>query len=111
MQYIPLQAIPNQVLQVQLGGQNCTIGLQQTNYGMFFSLTLGSNSSPTVAGVLCENLVLLVRDAYLGFVGDLAFADTEGSSDPVYTGLGDITARYQLAYLSTDDLAALGLTT
>lgn len=109
MQIIPLQAIPNQVLQVQLGGQNCTIALQQTSYAMFFTLTLGSNAMPTVAGVNCENLNRLVRDAYLGFSGDFAFADTEGSSDPIYTGLGGPGARFQLAYFTPDDLAALGL--
>lgn len=109
MQIVPLQAVPNQTLQIQLGGQNCTIALQQTSYAMFFTLTLGSNPTPTVAGVICENLVRLVRDAYLGFVGDLIFADTEGSSDPVYTGLGGLAARYQLGYFSPADLAALGL--
>lgn len=109
MQIIPLQAIPNQTLQVQLGGQNCTIAIQQTSYAMFFSLTLGSNSSPTVAGINCENLNRLVRDAYLGFSGDLVFNDTQGTSDPVYTGLGGLGARFQLAYLTPDDLTALGL--
>ena len=54
-----------------------------------------------VAGVACLNGVALVRSSYLGFVGDLAFYDTQGSSDPVYQGLG---TRYQLVYLLPGDV-------
>ena len=47
--------------------------------------------------MLCLNLVGLVRSAYLGFIGQLAFFDTQGTSDPDYSGLG---TRYQLVYQS-----------
>jgi hypothetical protein len=36
-----------------------------------------------------------VRDEYLGFIGDLAFFDTQGMTDPDWTGLG---SRYILGY-------------
>ncbi len=49
-------------------------------------------------GVLCRNLVYLVREAYLGFTGDLTFMDTEGGDDPYYTGLG---SRWLLVYIET----------
>lgn len=49
-----------------------------------------------MAGVLCRNLVYLVREAYLGFAGDFAFVDTAGSDDPQYSGLG---TRWQLLYM------------
>jgi hypothetical protein len=51
--------------------------------------------------VICLNLVRIVRSLYLGFSGDLCFLDTQGSTDPVYTGLG---TRYQFLYLEKQDL-------
>ena len=54
-----------------------------------------------IGGVICENLNRIVRSLYLGFAGDLAFIDNQGSTDPVYTGLG---TRYSLAYIEADEL-------
>ena len=45
--------------------------------------------------MLCLNEVGLVRESYLGFVGQLVFVDMQGSSDPTYDGLG---SRYLLTY-------------
>lgn len=98
---IPLRAVPNQTLTVLLGNQNCRINVYQKFFGLYLDLAIGS--TPIVAGVVCENANPIVRYAYLGFVGDLAFIDTQGSADPVYTGLG---SRWQLAYLEAADLAA-----
>lgn len=64
------------------------------------------NNQPIILGVLCENLNRIVRSVYLGFVGDFVFDDTQGFTDPVFSGLG---ARYQLLYLETQDLASYGL--
>jgi len=97
---IPIVTLPNQQLQVQLAGQGCNINIYQTSYGLF--LDLYSNGVLIVAGVLCKNLTLLVRNAYLGFTGDIGFLDTQGTSDPDYTGLG---SRFQLLYLTSSDLA------
>lgn len=105
MQVVPTQAVPNQTINVVLANQNCTINLRQTDYGMFGDLLV--NDEPIVQGVACENLNRWVRDVYLGFAGDVCVQDTQGLSDPVYTGLG---TRFQLVYLSASDLAALGLT-
>jgi hypothetical protein len=99
---VPLNAIPNQQLQVQLGMQGCTIAIQQSSYGLFLSLWVGTTL--IIASVLCENLVRIVRDSYLGFDGDLAFCDSQGEQNPTYDGLGGPTARYQLLYLSESDL-------
>jgi hypothetical protein len=57
--------------------------------------------SPILSGVLCENVNRLVRNSYFGFLGDLAFLDNQGTSDPFYTGLG---TRYSLIYLEPADL-------
>ena len=99
MQIVPIQPVPNQNVFVTLGGQPCKISLYQKRYGFYCDLYV--NNVLIIAGVLCENLNRLVRDLYLGFIGDLCFIDNLDNSDPVYTGLG---TRYSLAYLETTDL-------
>ena len=106
MVVVPLQPLPNQTLQAQINNQPCTISVFQFNYGLFFSLFVGS--TPIVLSVICRNLNRLVRDLYLGFSGDFIFVDTQGSDDPDYLGLGGPTARYQLVYLSPDNLGGEG---
>lgn len=54
-----------------------------------------------LAGIRCLNGVALVRNSYFGFIGDLAFYDTQGDADPIYTGIG---ARFQLVYLAPGDV-------
>ncbi len=103
MQVIPTQALPNQTLQVQLGNQACTLTIFQYTYGLFATLLVGTQD--VVVSQPCQNGNRLVRDAYLGFSGDLAFVDTQGSDNPVYTALG---TRFQLLYFTAADLAALG---
>jgi len=89
---------------VQLGTQSAVINIWQTAYAMFVTLYVAN--SLVVASVIAENLNRIVRYEYLGFVGDLAFVDTQagadGGSDPIYTGLG---SRFQLLYLETADLS------
>lgn len=100
MNFIPLQPFPSQTLNVSLAGQACTIAIYQKTTGVFLDLTVAGVSR--VSGVLCHDRVRLVRQAYLGFVGDLSFIDTQGSDDPQYTGMG---SRWVLAYLTPGDLA------
>lgn len=98
---VPLRPVPNQSLQAQLGDQACIITVYQTAFGLFMNLYVGNEL--IVCGQICENLNRIVRYAYLGFVGDLVFVDTQGSpqEDPVYTGLG---SRFLLVYLPPDAL-------
>jgi hypothetical protein len=103
---VPLQPIPNQTLQVQLNGQACTLDVVQYTFGLFMSVTVGNTL--IIASVLCENLNRIVRSSYLGFSGDLLFLDMQGESDPAYTGFGGQSARYQLLYMTEEELAALG---
>lgn len=105
MLVVPLQPLPNLTLQCQLNNQACTINLQQYPTALFLTLYVGGNL--VVASVICENLVRIVRDTYLGFSGDLIFLDTQGTDDPVYTGIG---TRFQLVYLDPGDLATFGVT-
>ena len=93
MQIIPITAVASQQLSVSLGGQSCAINLYQKSTGLFFDLAVEGN--PIVTAMLCMNGVGLVQQPYLGFVGQVAFIDTQGSSDPDYTGLG---TRFVLTY-------------
>jgi hypothetical protein len=55
--------------------------------------------------VICQNLNRIVRDLYLGFVGDVLFCDTQGTDDPSSPGLG---TRFVFCYLSPSDLGGAG---
>jgi hypothetical protein len=100
MLVVPLQAVPNQQLQVQIGGQAVSLNVYQESYGLFMDVT--ANDIPIITGVICLNLNRIVRDLYLGFLGDFIFADTTGAgADPVYTGFG---ARFVLLWLAPTDL-------
>lgn len=100
---VPIQPNPNQTLQIVLNNQNCQINLFQSPDAMFMDLYV--NDSPVIVGVICQNLNRIVRSLYLGFSGDFIFNDTQGTTDPVYTGLG---SRYVLIYLSPSDLDGNG---
>lgn len=102
MQIIPLQPVPSQTFTITLNNQLCQINVYQKNTGLFLDLFVGGVL--IIGGVICLNLVRIVRNTYLGFIGDLAFIDNQGSSDPFYTGLG---TRYSLAYLELPDVAAV----
>lgn len=94
--YIPLAATPSQRCTVNLGGQQCAIQIDQKAQGGGVFLSLTVNGNPVLTSRLCRDRVGLVRSAYLGFSGQLAFVDTQGLSDPDYSGFG---TRYKLAYL------------
>ena len=99
MKTIAIATIPSQKFSSVLGGQNCQIKVYQKSTGVFIDIAV--NNSPVVSGVICRDRVKLVHQSYLGFVGDLFFADTQGVSDPDYTGFG---TRYRLVYLEASDL-------
>jgi len=96
---IPLSAIPAQTLEVVLSQQACTINVYQKFWGVFCDLFV--NGAPIVQGALCLNNTYLVRSFYLNFQGDLFFLDTQGSSDPTFTGLG---SRFVLVYTAPTEL-------
>lgn len=108
-QVVTAQPVPNQTLQAQLGGQNCTLNIYQTAFGLLMDVYVGSQL--IIAGVLCLNATLIVRDAYRGFIGDFAWYDVQDLNDPqdpAYTGIG---TKFQLSYLSATDIASLNLPT
>jgi hypothetical protein len=97
MQTVPLQPTPNQTLQCVLGGQSCALRVYQRRTGLYVDVSLVTGSAPVVAGVIGRDRNRIVRDAYLGFLGDLAFMDAQGTDDPSYDGLG---GRFVLLYLA-----------
>jgi len=101
---IPIIATPNQTMTIPLSGQPCRINVYQKSTGLYVDLYV--NDALIIAGIVALNRVKIVRDAYLGFVGDLAFYDTQGDQwgnpqDPDYTGLG---TRWLLYYFSPAEL-------
>ena len=102
MLIVPTLATPSQTLNAQLNNQNCNLNIYQKFYGLFMDVYLGTTL--VIGGVACWYNNLIVRSAYLGFIGDFVWTDTQGQTDPVYTGLND---RYFLLYLAPSDIASL----
>jgi hypothetical protein len=106
-QLIPLIATASQNLKTTLDQQTVNLSIYQLRYGLYIDVTI--NNVLEIGAVVCQNLNRIIRSTYLnanvGFSGDFVFNDLQGTTDPVYTGLG---TRYQLIYLSASDLAALG---
>lgn len=100
---VPLQPVPSQTTQIVLGGQSCVVHVFQLAYGLFVDVYV--NDELIVPSVICQNLNRIVRSLYLGFSGDFVFWDAQGSTDPVYTGLG---SRFHLLYLTASELEGAG---
>lgn len=103
---VPLQSVPNQTVTVLLNNQQTLLYLYQTSTGLYIDVYV--NSTLIIGGVICEQANVIVRDAYLGFSGDLAFYDTQpdpvaGPLDPQYTGFG---SRWILVYFLPSELPA-----
>ena len=64
-------------------------------------MDLTVNGTVLFTTVACLNNDPIVRDAYLGFIGELAFVDQQGTQDPDYTGFG---TRYLLTYYDPSEL-------
>jgi len=102
---IPTKPVPAQVIQCTLGNQRVRIQLQQRPTGLFADVYLADVL--VIAGMLCRVGVNLFQSSYLGFVGNLAFFDTQSDTPGLipgtdtgrvsYQGLG---GRYFLGYLT-----------
>lgn len=92
---IPLLATPSQRLTITLGKQRCQIEVTQKYTGGVF-LTLTVDGVNVANSTLCRDRVAVVRQLSRPLVGKLAFVDTQGTSDPDYTGFG---TRFQLVYI------------
>lgn len=92
MLIVPLKAVPSQTLQINLDGQNARISVRTIGRLLYFSL-----EGVAVIRLARDRVRQLIDAQYHGFEGDFAFIDTQGTDDPVYTGLG---SRWQLVYYS-----------
>jgi hypothetical protein len=101
MQIVPLQPVPSQIVSAILGGQVCKIAIYQKGAWVFCNLSI--DDVLLLGGTICHNRCRIVREP--GFSGDLAFLDTQGTDDPVYTGFG---GRFPLAYLTAAEVEGLG---
>jgi hypothetical protein len=99
---IPLADVPSQVVSASLGGQSVRMRLFTRRSGLYLDLYVANTL--VLAGARCMDAVPIVRDAYLGFVGDLMFIDSQGSDAPSSPGLG---TRFSLVYAEAADLGAV----
>lgn len=100
MQIIPLNPVPSQSLSVLLADQDISLTITQRDSAMYIDVY--KDDALVIGGVICQNENRIIRNAYLGFIGDLWFIDNTGAeADPYYSGLG---ARWSLAYLEAADL-------
>lgn len=96
---VSLESVKEQTVNVALNQQQCAIRLVQRDSGIYMDMNL--NGNPIIQGVPCWYANKMVRYSYLGFSGDLVFLDTQGTSDPYYTGLGE---RFKLFYMTEAEL-------
>lgn len=104
MLIIPLIPAASQQLGVTLASLPCQLKVKTRTTGLFLDISI--NDVPALDGVICLDRVRMVRDAYLGFPGDLFFADTEGRDDPTFDGLG---SRFLLVYLAPGETPPRGV--
>ncbi len=90
----PVTYVPAQI-SVTLAEQPCVITIMADEEGRVF-LSLSVNGTSLADTMLCMDRRRLINHAYLGFTGNLAFVDMQGTADPDASELGD---RYKLVYL------------
>jgi hypothetical protein len=93
---IPLSATPSQSFVTQLAPDRAArITLRWLGEHLYFSL------DGVVTNRVCRDRQRLLVDAqYHEFGGEFMFVDTQGASDPVWSGLG---SRYLLVYLNVGE--------
>lgn len=90
---IPLDNIPNQKFQIQLGDKTCQF--EFITRGLFIYMNLAVDNEEQINGLICMNNVNLLPYEGMGLDGVLYFNDTQGNLDPIYWGLND---RWLLIY-------------
>jgi hypothetical protein len=106
MMNVPLTAVPSQIVNATLGGQSCTLKVYQRTTGLFIDIYV--DDTLILGGALLRDRVLVLRDAYFGFVGDLMMIDTQATADPFFSASEpSVGSRFQLIYIETADFADL----
>lgn len=91
---IALSAIGRQTIQVPLSGIQAQLNVYQLATGLFMDIY--KSGTLVMAGVLCQDRTWIIRQSSYGFPGDFIFVDTQGTSDPDYSGLSNRFALYYL---------------
>lgn len=99
MQIINVAPLPSQEFTVVLGGQECTISLYSRLGKMYFDLTAGA--IPVCAGAICQHGTEILQSHTQLFKGAFYFWDDEGSSPPMWEGIG---TRFYLLYASDGEV-------
>lgn len=99
MQVIPLSSIPNQIFNVVLDAQNCTISVYWKQKRLYIDLTVGADI--ICVGRICQNRANILQVPVRGFNGTLHFWDTEGDRYPMWDKLN---TRYFLVYVSEGEI-------
>jgi len=97
-QVIPVSPVANQQFTCVLDNQTAQFNMTTTEAGLFADIVY--NGVSIIAGKLCQDRTNLNSSPYTGLPQGLYFADTLGTTDPVYTGFG---TRYLLLYGDPDD--------
>lgn len=98
---VPCTDAPSQTVNITLNNQACLINIYAKSINMPFwqpgmivtdpptyqnvnpvFVDLYVNDALIIGGVIARNNKQIVRNSYLGFIGDIAFTDLQGSSDP-----------------------------
>lgn len=96
VQNIPVTAAANQSLSAVLDNQACLLGLRTLNGSLYISVSIAG--APVISTRICRDRQrILVNAQYRGMRGELIFIDTQGSSDPAFSGLG---TRFLLLYVT-----------
>lgn len=91
---VPLQAIPSQQLNTQLGGQAITLKVYQKDDEIFCDLW---NDSVLIwAGIVCLTDREIKPAKFMNFNGQLIFRDLIGDENPDFEGFG---SRWILQYV------------
>lgn len=99
MLIVPIAAKPAQTVACRLANQNVSLTIRQRSTGLIVDVYL--DDALVIGGVVAHDRNKIVRDTYLGFIGDLYFLDTQGSDDPSYSG--GLGTRFLLCYLEITD--------
>ena len=98
---IPIADVPSQVVSASLGGQSVRLRIFTRRSGLYVDVYVADEL--VLAGARCMDGVPIVRDQYLGFIGDLMFIDSQGADAPSMPGLG---TRFSLLYVEAAELSA-----
>jgi hypothetical protein len=99
---VPLLALPDQRIQMILGGQDVTLRVYTRDGHLYTDLDVSDTA--VWRGFISRNCVPCKLYTHLSFFGQLVFVDMQGTQDPEWQGLG---GRWLLVYLTDAEVSAL----